>query len=147
MKSILFAAASALMFATAAHAADDPALAPFSQFVNAMNAGNSAKAAGTYAPTVTIIDEFAPHIWSSFAGWSRDIAADFKANAVTDFHIAASPASFKKIDATTGYGVVPTVLTYKVKGKPIAEKGLFTVSTAKGASGWRITGWAWSTTP
>ena len=76
---------------------------------------------------------------------TSDIGDDFKTNAVSDFHIAASPASFKKIDATTGYGVFPTTLTYKVKGKPIAEKGLFTVSTAKTATGWQITGWAWST--
>jgi hypothetical protein len=146
MTRISLAAAACVLLAGVAHAAPaEPALAPFSQFVDAMNAGDDAKAASTYAPTVTIIDEFAPHIWNSFAGWSRDIAADFKANAVTDFHIAAAPASFKKLDAATAYGVVPTTLTYKVKGKPITEKGLFTVSTAKGASGWRITGWAWST--
>jgi len=147
MKHRLLAAASMMLLVTTAHAADDAALAPFTQFVDATNAGDTAKAASAYAPTVTIIDEFGPHIWSSYASWSRDLAADFKANAVTDFHMAAAPASFKKIDDKTGYGVVPTVLTYKVKGKPISEKGLFTVSTAKGAKGWRITGWAWSTTP
>jgi hypothetical protein len=146
MKSILFAVAAACVLSIPARAAaPEPALAPFSQFVDAMNVGDTAKAASTFAPSVAIIDEFGPHIWNSFAGWDRDLGVDFKANAVTDFHIATSPVSFKKLDATSGYAVVPTVLTYKVKGKPIVEKGLFTVSTAKTASGWRLTGWAWST--
>ena len=146
MKSILFAAAAACILSVPAIAAPtDPALAPFTQFVDAMNKGDAKAAAGTYAAAPTIIDEFGPHIWNSFAAWDKDAGADFKANAVTDFHIAASPASFKKIDAATAYGVFPTTLAYKVKGKPIVEKGLFTVSTAKAASGWQITGWAWST--
>ncbi len=145
MKSILFAVAATCVLSLPAHAATDPALAPFSQFVDAMNKGDAKTAAGAYAAAPTIIDEFAPHIWKSFAAWNKDIGDDFKANAVTDFHIAASPASFKKIDAAAGYGVFPTTLTYKVKGKPIVEKGLFTVSTAKTATGWQITGWAWST--
>ncbi|HEX3674886.1 MAG TPA: hypothetical protein VHU87_11485 [Rhizomicrobium sp.] len=146
MKSILFAVAAACVLSAPAQAAPaEPALAPFSQFVNAMNAGDTAKAAATYAPTVTIIDEFGPHIWNSFAAWDGDLGTSFKTNAVSDFHIAAAAVSFKAVSATAGYGVVPTTLTYKVKGKPVSEKGLFTFSTAKGASGWRITGWAWST--
>ncbi|HEY2069452.1 MAG TPA: hypothetical protein VGG48_07855 [Rhizomicrobium sp.] len=144
-KSIGFAAAATCVLLTGASAATPPALAPFTQFVDAMNAGDAKTAAGTYAPTAVIIDEFAPHIWMSFASWNADAGAEFKKNAVTDFHIALSPASFKNMDATTGYGVAPATLTYKVKGKPIVEKGLFTVSTAKGAGGWHITGWAWST--
>ncbi len=53
--------------------------------------------------------------------------------------------SFKNLEANSGYGVVPATLTFKLKGKPTTEKGLFTFSTAKGADGWRISGWAWST--
>ncbi|HJW42473.1 MAG TPA: hypothetical protein VJ476_14750 [Rhizomicrobium sp.] len=139
----------ALVIASAAFAdasaATDPALAPFPQFIDAMNAGNSAKATATYAPSVTIIDEFGPHIWNSFAGWAGDLGASFKTEGVTDFHIALSPVSFKNMDAKTGYGVAPAILTFKVKGKPTTEKGMFTFTTAKEAAGWRITGWAWST--
>jgi hypothetical protein len=146
MKSIMLAAAAAcILLGTGARAATEPALAPFTQFVDAMNAGDAKTAAATYASSATIIDEFGPHIWNSFAGWSKDLGDDFKANAVTDFHIALSPVSFKNLSAAAGYGVVPSTLTYKVKGKPTAEKGLFTFSTAKTASGWRLTGWAWST--
>jgi hypothetical protein len=129
-----------------AQAADaQPALAPFTQFIDAMNKGDAKTAEATFAPSPTIIDEFAPHIWNSFAGWNSTLAKGFKAEDVTDFHIALSPVSFKNVDATTGYGVAPSVLTYKIKGKPTTEKGMFTFSTAKTTAGWKITGWAWST--
>ena len=147
MKQILCAVAVCAILATGAQAtpAPDPALAPFAQFIDAMNAGNTAKAAATYAPMVTIIDEFGAHIWNSFAGWAGDLGASFKTEGVTDFHIALSPISFKNVNAASGYGVAPATLIFKLKGKPMTEKGMFTFSTAKGVAGWRITGWAWST--
>ena len=133
---------------TAAHAAGEPpALAPFTQFIDAMNAGDAKKAAAEFVAAPTIIDEFAPHIWSSFASWNADLGKGLKTDGVTDFHIALSPVSFKNMDAKTGYGVVPAILTYKVKGKPTTEKGMFTFSTKMTEDGWRLTGWAWSTTP
>jgi hypothetical protein len=137
--------ASATFTGAFAAPATDPALAPFPQFIDAMNAGNTTKAAATYAPSVTIIDEFGPHIWNSFAGWAGDLTTSFKAEGMSDFHIALSPVSFKNVDAKVGYGVAPATLTFNLKGKPTTEKGMFTFSTAKQAAGWRITGWAWST--
>ena len=146
MLRTIAAAACCLLLAGGVHAAPaEPALAPFTQFIDAMNAGDTGKAAATFAPSPTIIDEFGPHIWNSFAGWNKDLGDGFKADVVTDFHIALSPVSFKSVDAKFGYGVVPSTLTYKIKGKPTTEKGLFTFSTAKTAGGWRLTGWAWST--
>ena len=148
MKPILLAAAVCCvsLMGTLAHAAGEPpALAPFYAFADAMNAGNMPKAAAAYAPSVTIIDEFAPHMWASFDAWAHDADASFKTEGVTELHIGLSPPSFKNMDAAHGYGVVPSVLTYKMKGKPTTEKGMFTFSTAKTSAGWRITGWAWST--
>ncbi|HEY7979369.1 MAG TPA: hypothetical protein VID67_14350 [Rhizomicrobium sp.] len=148
MKAINLAAAVCCVsiLGTAAHAAaEPPALAPFTQFIDAMNGGDVKKAAGEFAASPTIIDEFAPHIWNSFAGWNADLGKGLKADGVTDFHIALSAVSFKNVDAKTGYGVVPATLTYKVKGKPTTEKGLFTFSTRMTENGWRLTGWAWST--
>ena len=148
MKSIKLAVAICCVsvLTTAARAAGEPpALAPFTQFIDAMNAGDAKKAASEFTASATIIDEFAPHLWSSFASWNADLSKGLKADGVTDFHIALSPVSFKNVDAKTGYGVAPSTLTFKVKGKPTTEKGMFTFTTAKSADGWRITGWAWST--
>jgi len=146
MLKTIAAAAACVLLASGVHAAPaEPALAPFTQFVDAMNAGDAKTAAAAYSDAPTIIDEFGPHFWTSFAGWSRDFATFSKTESVSDFHIAVSAPSFKNVDTAHGYGVVPSVLTYKVKGKPTREKGLFTFATAKTADGWRITGWAWST--
>jgi len=147
MKAIKLAVAVCCVsvLGSAAHAAEPPALAPFTAFVDAMNAGDAKKAGGEFTASATIIDEFAPHIWNSFNGWVHDFSVGSKAEGVSDFHIAISPVSFKNVDAGHGYGVVPSTLTYKVKGKATAEKGMFTFSTVKAADGWKITGWAWST--
>src|ERR1700761_7361565 len=102
MKSIKLAVAICCVsvMGAAARAADEPpALAPFTQFVDAMNAGDAKKAAAEFTASPTIIDEFAPHIWNSLASWVADFTKGSKAEGVTDFHIALSPVSFKNVDA------------------------------------------------
>jgi hypothetical protein len=147
--SIAFAVVGAvfIMASPPALAADKDAaaFAPIHQFTDGMNAGDMKKAGGAYTPSASIIDEFAPHHWTSFGTWARDADAFFKAGGVTGLRIDMSAPSFKAVEADQAYAVVPTTLSYMVKGKPTKEKGLFTFSTAKTAAGWRITGWAWST--
>ena len=149
MKWTGLAIACGLALAAAAPAWADESeavvFAPLQAFADGMNTGDAAKAAAAYAPAASIIDEFAPHHWASFGDWAKDADAYFKAGGVTNLHIALSAPSNKEIEATRAYAVVPTTLTYGVKGKPTVEKGLFTFSLAKTTSGWRITGWAWST--
>lgn len=118
---------------------------PMHQFADAMNAGDVGKAAAAYTPVASIIDEFAPHHWNSFLDWAKDADSFFKAGGVTGLQIALSAPTNKEIGADYAYAVVPTTLTYTEHGKPTVEKGLFTFSLAKTPSGWRITGWAWST--
>jgi hypothetical protein len=146
-KSIVlaFLISAALLAPAVATPAGDAALAPIKQFSDGMNAGDAKKAAGAYAASVSIIDEFAPHHWSSFADWNRDLGGFFKVGGVSDFHMTLSPASFKQVGASQAYAVVPTVLTYKVKGKATTEKGIFTFALAKDAGAWHIAAWAWTT--
>jgi hypothetical protein len=131
--------------AARAQDAEAAAFAPMHQFADGMNAGDFKKAAAAYTPSADIIDEFAPHHWTSFADWAKDAADFFKATGVTNLQIVLSAPSNKELAANFAYAVVPTTLNYLTKGKPTAEKGLFTFSLAKTADGWRITGWAWST--
>jgi hypothetical protein len=150
LKSFGLAAAACgvlLINANAARAAGDEtaAFAPWHQFADAMNAGDMKKAADAYTPSAAIIDEFAPHHWNSFGDWNRDLGGWAKANGMEGLHIGLSAPSHKEVGASQAYAVVPTTLTFKLKGKPGSEKGLFTFATEKTASGWRITGWAWST--
>jgi hypothetical protein len=144
-RTIGFAFALVVVIAMPALAADDAALAPIHQFADGMNAGDMKKAAGAYAPSPSIIDEFPPHHWSSFASWLRDAGASFKAQGITDLRIVYGAVGDTVIGAKQAYAVVPTTLTYKVKGKPTAEKGIFTFALAKDAAGWKIAAWAWTT--
>ena len=136
-----------LSLAPSARAQDAEAavFAPMHQFADGMNAGDFNKAAAAHTASADIIDEFAPHHWTSFGDWAKDASGFFKANGVTGLQIVLSAPSFKEVAANYAYAVVPTTLNYLTKGKPTAEKGLFTFSLAKTADGWRITGWAWST--
>jgi hypothetical protein len=145
LKAIGFAFVLGLAAAAPAAAAENAALAPIHQFADGMNAGDVKKAAGAYAASSPIIDEFPPHLWANFADWGRDADAYFKAGGVTGLHMALGAVGHTEIGAAKGYAVVPTTLTYKVKGKPVAEKGIFTFALTKQADGWRIAGWTWTT--
>jgi hypothetical protein len=129
----------------AAPSADDAVLAPLTQFADGMNAGDFKKAGAVYTPAASIIDEFAPHHWNTFADWLRDSGTFFKAGGVTGLHIALGKATDKVVGAAQAYAVVPTTLTYKVKGKPTTEKGIFTFALVKSGKSWLIAGWAWTT--
>jgi ketosteroid isomerase-like protein len=148
MKAIKLAVAVCCVsiLGSAAHAAGEPpALTPFYQFADAMNAGNAAKAASLFTPDAVVVDEFGVHVWKSFGDWDRDWSTMYTAQHASDFNMSAPAPSFKSIDAKYGYGVVPTTLRFKINGKLETEKGLFTFSTAKTPNGWRITSLTWST--
>jgi hypothetical protein len=135
-----------LSWQTASAAGDEAAaFAPWHQFADAMNAGDVKKATDAHMPSAAIIDEFPPHHWNSFGEWDRDLMAAVKTDGMEGLHMALSAPSNKDVGEKYAYAVVPTVLTYKLKGKPTTEKGLFTFATEKTASGWRITAWTWST--
>jgi ketosteroid isomerase-like protein len=49
------------------------------------------------------------------------------------------------IDGDRAYVVVPTSLTYKIKGKAGKQTGsMLTIALQKGAGGWKMTGWTWT---
>ncbi len=129
----------------AAPMADAAVMAPLQQFADGMNAGDMKKAGAAYAVPASIIDEFAPHHWNSFSDWLRDAGAFFKANGVTDLHIALGKPTDTQIGAHEAYLVVPTVLTSKTHGKATTERGIFTFALVKNSDGWRIAAWAWTT--
>ncbi len=142
---ILTAALGLLLALPGAARAADDAFAPVKLFADGMNSGDVAKASAAHVAGVSIIDEFGPHHWNSFAAWNCDFGLFAKTEDVSDFHMSLSAPSDKMADASYAYAVVPAVLTYKVKGKPTSEKGLFTFALADTKSGWRIASWAWST--
>ena len=89
MKQALIVLLAVVLWAPAVVPAtgDDPA-APVRQFIDGFNSGNVQSAFAAYATgTITIVDEFAPHIWSgpnAAHEWADAYDKHAQATGVTD---------------------------------------------------------------
>lgn len=123
-------------------------MAPVHQFVDGFNKGDAKMALAACADQASIIDEFPPHEWhgtGACATWAKDFEADARKNGVTDGVVTIGSPRRVDITGDRAYVVVPAAYAYKVRGKPVSEKGAtMTVALQKAAAGWRITGWAWT---
>lgn len=118
------------------------------QYVDSLNKGDLANVVAACAKESSIVDEFPPYQWNgkdTCARWLTDLAAYNKSLGLTKgFNTLRKP---QRVDVVGdhAYVVVPADFRYTVNDKQGAEIGaLFTVALRKEASGWRITGWAWS---
>ena len=148
-------AAAALILATwmagsasqAASVVDGPA-AVVAKALDRFNGGDLAAFFAAHdAGSVTIVDEFAPHLWSgpsSAQAWAADYDTHAKATGVSDAHMAYKPATRVEANAEDAYVVVPTVYIYKEKGASTAEESEMTFALHKGAAGWKIRAWTFS---
>jgi ketosteroid isomerase-like protein len=118
------------------------------QFIDAFNKSDTKALVATCAPQVAIIDEFAPYVWAgptACADWAKDFDADAGKNGITDPKVTVGKPRHVDITGDRAYVVGPADYTFKLKGKPMSEKGsIFTLALQKLADGWRITGWAWA---
>jgi hypothetical protein len=118
------------------------------QFVDGFNKGDTKAATSACADQASIIDDFPPHEWhgeGACLNWMNDYDADAKKNEITDGIVTLGKPRHIDITADRAYVVAPANYAYKKKGKPVDENGsIFTLALHKGASGWRITGWAWA---
>ncbi len=139
----LILCAPAIMPATA----DDPA-APVLQFIDGFNSGNVQPAFAAYATgTITIVDEFAPHIWSgpnAAHEWADAYDKHAQATGVTDGKVTYRKPTRIVQDADTAYVILPTVYLYKEHGKPIKEEGQITAVLNRESGAWKIRGWTWT---
>lgn len=144
MKAMALAATVACLLASGAARAEDAAMAPVHQFVDAMNAGDMKKAAAAHMPSSPIVDEFAPHYWSSFGAWLKDFMADARKNKVSDVHLTLMAPTTSTVGAARAYEVVPNVIDARHDGQAAQEKGIFTFALVKTRRGWRIASWSWA---
>ena len=144
--ALLAAAACAATPALAKPAADPSA--PVRAFIDAFNVGDSARGFAAYAPgPVSIIDEFGPHMWvgpNAAHAWAAGYEANAKAAGVSDGHVSYSPPVRVEVTGRSAYIVMPTVYTYKLRGKPQIEEATLNAVTHLTAKGWKLAGWAWA---
>ncbi len=147
MKTVLTIAAAALLMAPAPTDQAD-VVATVKQFVVAFNAGDTTAMAAACASPMVIIDEFPPHVWSganACTAWANAFNADAEKNKITDPVVTLGKPTHVDVTGDVAYMVTPANYVYKRNGKPVKEtNSILAISLAKGASGWKMTGWAWA---
>jgi ketosteroid isomerase-like protein len=116
-------------------------------WVAAFNKGDMQAMAAECADQASIIDDFAPHVWTgagACARWASDFQQFVKSTASADPKVTVGKPWHLDVAADLAYVVAPTTFSFKQKGKPVQQDGVVTVALQKGASGWRMIGWAWA---
>lgn len=151
MKKLFLLPLAALLIApvtAAAPAADSELTKPIRQFIDGFNTGDTKSAYAAYVQgDVSIIDEFAPHLWVGPKApqlWAADYDKHAKATGVSDGSVKYGPPTRREIDGARAYVIIPTVYAYREKGARIAEEGEMTFVLSKGKAGWKIKAWTWS---
>jgi hypothetical protein len=126
---------------------DDPAT-PVRQFIDGFNTGNLQSAFAAYASgPITIVDEFAPHLWTgpnAAHDWADAYDKHAQVTGVTDGKVTYGKPTRVEQVADAAYVVIPTVYLYKEHGKPIKEEGQMTAVLNRESGAWKIRGWTWT---
>ena len=126
----------------------DDVSVPVRQFIDGFNTGNVQVAFAAYANgPITIVDEFAPHIWSgpdAAHQWADAYDKHAQAMGVTDGKVTYGQPTRTEIEGDVAYVVMPTVYLYKERGKSLREEGQMTIVLNREAGGWKIRSWTWT---
>jgi ketosteroid isomerase-like protein len=148
MHRIFIAVAAALLLAGPAAATDrKDVLAVLHHWVADFNKGDMQSMAAQCADEASIIDDFAPHVWTgagACARWSSDFQEFVKTTGSADPAVTIGKPWHLDITGDLAYVVAPTTFSFKQKGKPVQQAGVVTVALQKGGAGWRMIGWAWA---
>ncbi len=139
------ALACAMLAGTAAHASPEAGAvkATVQKFLKAANAGDNAAGMALLAADGTVIDEFAPFRWDSFADWGAAYGAYNAQNGVAHTRTALSKFAHVNIEGDRAYAVATVTYTYTEGGKLRKENGIETYTLEKQPGGWRIASFAW----
>lgn len=129
-------------------AGQDDVSAPVRQFIDGFNTGNVQSAFAAYATgSITIVDEFAPHIWNgpdAAHQWADAYDKHAQATGVTDGKVTYGRPTRTEMDGDLAYVIMPTVYVYREHGQALREEGQMTVVLNREAGGWKIRSWTWS---
>jgi hypothetical protein len=132
----------------AAPTTDGGLIKPIHQFIDGFNTGDTKSAYAAYVQgEISIIDEFAPHLWVGPKApqlWAADYDKHSKATGISDGSVKYGAPTRSEVQGARAYVIIPTVYNYKEKGARIAEEGEMTFVLAKGKAGWKIKAWTWS---
>jgi ketosteroid isomerase-like protein len=146
--AILGVVCVAALSASSAMAAGNAALeAPIHTFIDDFNKGDSAGAAATHLPSVSIIDEVPPHLWvgpKAFETWAADLTKNDMAKGISKETVTLGAVKREVVEGKTAYVVIAATYTFDQNGKPMREVAQMTYAMKKTADGWKIAGWTWT---
>jgi hypothetical protein len=147
-KAILALFACAALASTAIAATPADVTAPIRQFIDGFNKGDTKSAFAAYATgNITIVDEFAPHLWTgpnAAHEWAAAYDKHAAATGVTDGIVKYEAPTRTEIEGDLAYVIVPTVYLYKEHGKAFTEEGQITCVLHAEKGEWKIRSWVWS---
>jgi ketosteroid isomerase-like protein len=149
MKQVLVVLLAVVLCAPATiRAGQEDVSAPVRQFIDGFNTGNVQAAFAAYANgVITIVDEFAPHIWTgpdAAHQWADAYDKHARATGVTDGRVTYRQPTRTEVEGDVAYVVMPTLYVYKEQGKDLREEGQMTVVLNHQANGWKIRSWTWT---
>lgn len=119
------------------------------QFIDGFNKGDVPAAIATCAEQTSIIDEIPPFEWSGAGAcgrWANDYDADAKKKGITAGAVTLGAPRHNVVDGDRAYLVIPSSYEVTQQGKQVKQTGaVMAVTLRKGAAGWKITAWSWST--
>ncbi|MGB6975691.1 MAG: nuclear transport factor 2 family protein [Terracidiphilus sp.] len=147
-KTLLAVLVGVLLIPAALAAGPGDVTQPIRQFIDGFNKGDLNAAYASYAKgNITIVDEFAPHLWTgphAAQDWASAYDRHAKATGLTDGKVTYGPPTRTVIEGDVAYVVMPTVYLYKEHDKATVEEGQITVVLHKEAGAWKIRGWTWT---
>lgn len=123
-------------------------MAAVHQYIDSFNKGDAKGMAAVCVVPMSILDGMAPHVWhgpTACEDWYRDAMTEGEHLGATDYSVELGEPKHNNITGDSAYVVVPTTMSFKLKGTPITQSGAtFTVALRKLDDGWRIASWAWT---
>jgi len=95
----------------------------------------------------SIIDVFPPNAWSgptACSDWMNAFDAFNKKSGLSWGTLNIGTAWHIAVTGSHAYTVFPATYTYRIKGKPAREAGVFTLVLTRTRPGWRIVAWSWA---
>lgn len=126
----------------------DSPLAAVQQYIDGFNKGDIELMAATFAESAAILDGMAPHLWqgpNATRDWYSDVLAEGEHHGASDYFVTLGEPLHNNVTGDSAYVVVPTTMTFSVKGRQITQTGAyFTVALRELSDGWRVAAWAWT---
>jgi ketosteroid isomerase-like protein len=124
----------------------DP-MAAVRQYTEAFSNADAKAMAAVCADPMQILDGMSPHVWqgpTAAEDWWRDVLGEGEHAGASGYRIARGEPRGVDVTDSNAYVVVPAVLSFSVRGRPMETGGVFTVALRKLVEEWRLTAWAWA---